>query len=120
MNTSSTNGDTVEIYNTGPGAVDLTGYILSDLDPAAVETTITAEGTFAPPSLNLPVLAAGRFAVVLFTNYPALRDDELWSADHRAADESALADERAAGARYSSRVAGRFAGLVQLCNGDGY
>ncbi len=68
VNTTVTNGDTVELYNTGPGAVNLTDYILSDLDPASAETSILNEATFAPGSLSLPLLAEGEFAVVKFVD----------------------------------------------------
>lgn len=67
VSTTATAGDTVEIYNTGPGAVDLTGCVLSDLDPASAESAPATEGSFAPLSLALPPLAAGDFAVVVFT-----------------------------------------------------
>ncbi len=72
INTTGTSGDTVELYNTGPGAVDLTGYILTDLDPGSVEGDITQEGTFAEGSLGLPALQPGEFAVVVFIDQTAV------------------------------------------------
>ncbi|MBX3727575.1 MAG: lamin tail domain-containing protein [Candidatus Sumerlaeia bacterium] len=68
VTTSTTNGDTVELYNTGPGAVNLTDWVLTDLDPNSVEADLMSEGTFAPASLSLPDLAAGDFAVIVFAN----------------------------------------------------
>lgn len=67
VSTTATAGDTVELFNTGPGAVDLTGFVLSDLDPASAETDPTTEGSFAPPALGLPPLLPGEFAVVILT-----------------------------------------------------
>ncbi|MDK2970989.1 MAG: hypothetical protein PWP23_744 [Candidatus Sumerlaeota bacterium] len=68
VSTDSTAGDTVELYNNGDENVDLTDWILSDLDPASAETSLLNEATFAPGSLSLPVLAPGEFAVVVFAD----------------------------------------------------
>jgi hypothetical protein len=64
VSTSATSGDMVELFNRGPGSVDLTGWILTDLDPGSVESDPSSEGTFAPLSLSLPPLAAGQYAVI--------------------------------------------------------
>lgn len=68
VSTSATAGDTVEIFNSGPGAVDLTGWILTDLDDGVIEGNILNEGTFAPGSLAMPPLGEGEFAVVVFVD----------------------------------------------------
>lgn len=73
VNASATNGDTIELFNTGPGAVDLTDWRLTDLDPGAVESSLANEPTFAPMSAAIPPLAAGEYAVVI------LKDDSLTS-----------------------------------------
>lgn len=67
VNTTATAGDTVEIFNTGPGAEDLTGMVLTDLDAASVEADPNSEGTFAPIGLAVPPLQPGDFALVVFT-----------------------------------------------------
>ncbi|MCB2156535.1 lamin tail domain-containing protein [bacterium] len=66
--TSADSGDTVELFNAGVAPVDLTNWVLTDLDPASVESSPPSEGTFAPPALALPVLAPGDFAVVQFVD----------------------------------------------------
>ncbi len=68
VSTDGSAGDTVELYNTGPGAVDLTDWILTDIDPASSEADVANEGTFAPAGISLPTLAAGEFAVVVFVD----------------------------------------------------
>ncbi|MEQ8819698.1 MAG: lamin tail domain-containing protein [Sumerlaeia bacterium] len=68
VTTVDVRGDTVELFNAGNGAVDLTGFVLSDLDPASSESDLLSEGTFAPPALNLPELQPGEFAVVQFVD----------------------------------------------------
>lgn len=68
VNTTETNGDTVEIYNAGASAIDLTGYILTDLDPGTVESNILNEATFAPGFLSAPPLQPGNFAVIKFVD----------------------------------------------------
>lgn len=70
VNVTSADGDTVEIYNTGPGAVDLTSHTLSDMDNAG-GTTLTAVATFTSAALAVPPLAAGRFAVITFRTSPS-------------------------------------------------
>lgn len=61
-------GDTVELYNDGVSAVDLTGYVLTDVDPGSVESDVLTEGSFAPMALGLPSLEAGEFATVIFSD----------------------------------------------------
>lgn len=68
VSTTASNGDTVELYNPGPGAVNLANWRLTDLDPGAVESDVLAEPAFAPASLGLPPLGAGEYAVIIFTD----------------------------------------------------
>lgn len=68
VSTNEAAGDTVELYNNGVSAVNLTDWILSDLDPATAETSLLNEPTFAPVSLSLPDLEPGEFAVIVFTD----------------------------------------------------
>jgi hypothetical protein len=66
VTTTTTRGDVVELFNTGPGAVDLTDWILTDLDnPVA---GVLQEATFAPGSLGLALLQPGEFAVIDFVD----------------------------------------------------
>lgn len=67
VTTNATRGDVVELFNSGPDPVDLTGWILTDLDPNPV-AGVLQDATFAPPALNLPPLAPGAFAVVDFVD----------------------------------------------------
>ncbi len=67
VNTTATSGDIVELYNTGPGAVDLTDWVLTDLDPDPIAGAIQ-DATFAPGGLALPLLAEGEFAVIDFVD----------------------------------------------------
>jgi hypothetical protein len=67
VSTNATRGDVVELFNTGPGAVDLTGWILTDLDPNPV-AGVLQDDTFAPMALGLPPLQPGQFAVVDFVD----------------------------------------------------
>lgn len=67
VTTTTTRGDVVELFNTGPGSVDLTGWVLSDLDPDPI-AGVPQDSTFAPPALGLPPLAAGDFAVIEFVD----------------------------------------------------
>ncbi len=68
VSTDGVDGDTVELYNTGPGAVDLTDWVLTDIDPGSVESDVLTEGTFAPAGISLPTLASGEFAVVIIAD----------------------------------------------------
>lgn len=72
---TQTNGDKVELFNTGPGPVDLTGWVLTDLDTDALESNPLAEGTFAPASLSVPPLGAGQFCVITFVDPAAPAGD---------------------------------------------
>ena len=63
VTTTATRGDVVEIFNSGPGAVDLTGWVLTDMDNDPV-AGVPGDLTFAPPELSLPALGAGEFAVI--------------------------------------------------------
>lgn len=69
VSTTSTAGDTVELYNAGGAPVSLTNWILTDADPGSVEGpgNFANEGSFAPPGLALPDLQPGEFAVVVVT-----------------------------------------------------
>jgi hypothetical protein len=67
VTTTTARGDVVELYNTGPGAVDLTGWVLTDLDDDPV-AGIPADATFAPMALGVAALAAGEFAVIDFVD----------------------------------------------------
>jgi hypothetical protein len=67
VTTNATRGDTVELFNTGPGAVDLTGWVLTDMDNDPV-AGVPEDATFAPGLLAVPPLAAGDYAVVEFTD----------------------------------------------------
>jgi hypothetical protein len=68
VSTNASSGDTVELYNAGGAPVDLTGWVITDLDPGAVESNVLAELSFAPPALLLPPLQPGEYAVVVFTD----------------------------------------------------
>jgi hypothetical protein len=63
VTTTATRGDVVELFNTGPGSVDLSGWILTDLDNDPVGG-VPDDATFAPALLAVAPLAAGEFAVV--------------------------------------------------------
>lgn len=67
VSTTATRGDVVELYNTGPDAVDLTGWILTDLDDDPV-AGVPQDATFAPGSLGLAPLQPGEFAVIDFVD----------------------------------------------------
>lgn len=67
VNTTPVRGDTVELFNTGPAAVDLTGWVLTDLDSNPV-AGVPQDASFAPMSLALPTLGAGEFAVIEFVD----------------------------------------------------
>lgn len=67
VTTTATRGDVVELYNTGPGAVDLTDWILTDLDPNPI-AGVLQDATFAPGGLGLPPLQPGEFAVIDFVD----------------------------------------------------
>jgi len=67
VTTTATRGDVVEIFNTGPNPVDLTGWILTDLDNDPV-AGVAEEATFAPMSLGVAALAPGAFAVIDFVD----------------------------------------------------
>jgi hypothetical protein len=67
VTTTATAGDVVELFNTGPGAVDLTGWILSDLDPDPAGGVL-ADATFAPGGLAVDPLGPGEFAVIDFVD----------------------------------------------------
>jgi len=66
--TTATSGDTVELFNAGAVPVDITGYVLSDLDAAPIELDVMDEGTFLPLALGAPALAPGSFCVVVFAD----------------------------------------------------
>lgn len=65
--TTATSGDVVEIYNTGPGSVDLTDWILTDLDNDPI-AGVLQDATFAPALLAVDPLEAGEFAVIHFVD----------------------------------------------------
>jgi hypothetical protein len=67
VTTTATRGDVVELYNTGPGAVDLTGWILTDLDDDPL-AGVPQDATFAPGGLALDPLQPGEFAVIDFVD----------------------------------------------------
>ncbi len=67
VTTTATRGDVVELYNTGPGAVDLTGWILTDLDDDPV-AGVPQDATFAPGGLAVAPLQPGEFAVIDFVD----------------------------------------------------
>ena len=67
VSTTASRGDVVELYNAGPGAVDLTDWVLTDLDADPV-AGVPQDATFAPGSLGLESLAEGEFAVVEFVD----------------------------------------------------
>jgi len=67
VTTTATRGDVVELFNTGPGAVDLTGWILSDLDADPI-AGVPQDPTFAPGGLGVEPLAPGEFAVIDFVD----------------------------------------------------
>jgi hypothetical protein len=67
VTTTAARGDVVELFNTGPGAVDLTDWVLTDLDDDPV-AGVPMDATFAPGSLGLAPLAAGDYAVVEFVD----------------------------------------------------
>jgi hypothetical protein len=67
VTTTATGGDVVELFNTGPGTVDLTDWILTDLDPDPI-AGVLQEATFAPGSLGLALLQPGEFAVIDFVD----------------------------------------------------
>lgn len=67
VTTSTTRGDIVELYNTGPGPVNLTDWVLTDLDddPAG---GVPADPSFAPALIAIDDLQAGEFAVIEFVD----------------------------------------------------
>ncbi len=67
---SQTDGDKVELFNAGGAAVDLTDWVITDLDSDAsgVEANPLLEGTFAPASLSVPLLQPGEFCVITFVD----------------------------------------------------
>lgn len=65
VTTTATRGDVVELYNTGPGAVDLTDWVLTDLDDDPI-AGVPQDATFAPGGLAVAPLQPGEFAVVDF------------------------------------------------------
>ncbi len=67
VTTTASRGDVVELYNTGPGAVDLTDWILTDLDPDPI-AGVLQNATFAPVALGLALLQPGEFAVIDFVD----------------------------------------------------
>jgi hypothetical protein len=67
VTTTATRGDVVELYNTGPGPVDLTGWVLTDLDDDPV-AGVPADASFAPMALGVAALGAGEFAVIDFVD----------------------------------------------------
>lgn len=67
VTTTATRGDVVELFNSGPGDVDLTGWVLTDLDDDPI-AGVPQDATFAPPELSLPILGAGQFAVIEFVD----------------------------------------------------
>jgi hypothetical protein len=67
VTTTATRGDIVELFNTGPGAVDLTGWILTDLDANPI-AGVPQDATFAPGGLSVDPLEAGEFAVIDFVD----------------------------------------------------
>ncbi len=91
VSTTATNGDTVEIYNSGPDAVNLADWRLTDLDPGAVETNVLVEPTFAPASLGMPLLGSGEYAVVIFTDGSAGGTAQFTSTNYGLRIEAPLA-----------------------------
>lgn len=67
VSTNATRGDVVELFNTGPDPVDLTGWILTDLDPNPI-AGVLQDATFAPLALGVPPLLPGQFAVIDFVD----------------------------------------------------
>ncbi|MFN2427365.1 MAG: lamin tail domain-containing protein, partial [Candidatus Binatia bacterium] len=63
VTTNETRGDVVELFNTGPGSVDLTGWILTDMDDDPI-AGVVQDASFAPALLGVPPLAEGEFAVI--------------------------------------------------------
>ena len=63
VSTTATRGDVAELYNTGPGAVDLTDWTLTDLDANPV-AGVPQDATFAPGGLAVSALQPGEFAVI--------------------------------------------------------
>lgn len=68
VSTGAGTGDTVELHNAGVAPVDLTDWVITDMDAGSVESNLLSEGTFAPASLSLPPLQPGEFAVVIFAD----------------------------------------------------
>lgn len=67
VSTTAERGDVVELFNTGPGAVDLTDWVLTDLDNDPV-AGVPQDATFAPGGLAVAPLAEGEFAVIHFVD----------------------------------------------------
>ncbi len=67
VTTTTSRGDVVELYNAGPGAVDLTDWTLTDLDADPI-AGVPQDATFAPGSLAIALLQAGEFAVIEFVD----------------------------------------------------
>jgi Lamin Tail Domain len=82
---AESDGDRVEIFNSGSGAVDLTNWVLTDLDPTAQHTDPLGEGTFAPVSLGVPALQPGEFCVVTFAS-PEAPDTSTWTSQPHGLD----------------------------------
>ena len=91
VSTSINSGDTVELFNAGGAPVDITGWIITDLDPAAVESNVLTETSFAPPALMLPALQPGEYAVVVFTDGLAGGVSQFWPTNYGMLIEAPLA-----------------------------
>jgi len=91
VSTSVNNGDTVELFNAGGLPVDLTGWVITDLDPGSVESNVLTEVSFAPPALSLPPLQPGAYAVVVFTDGLAGGVSQFWPTNYGLYIEAPLA-----------------------------
>ncbi len=78
VSTATDRGDTVELFNTGPGGVDLTDYVLTDLDPDGVNPA----DTFAPLALGVPPLGEDEFAVVVFVDSTGGTLFQFWETNY--------------------------------------
>lgn len=67
VTTTATRGDVVELFNTGPGSVDLADWVLTDLDDDPIAATLQ-DPSFAPIGLGVAPLQAGEFAVIDFVD----------------------------------------------------
>jgi len=65
VTTTATRGDIVELYNRGPGDVDLTDWVLTDMDDDPI-AGVPQDPTFAPGGLAVGLLGEGEFAVIEF------------------------------------------------------